>query len=1153
MTSTVVVDAGTVEYTSLLRIGAKQHEPNNQIDVNDTWFANAQGQGGVVAQTRGGKSYKTLIRELNLDTLASSLGKCYDGGDPISYWNNILVLQKAIITDGGQISMHFIGCGHQRNVVMTKGPGDVTNVPPSTAGAGSGGFGREEIARRVQEIIDFDASSGSARGINVFSGIEPDNEPETNLGSATYGKWGNVRYTPDDPANTPGAAATGKFAIDIHRWYADYLEAAHPGIKAKIGGYAYAQGASCGSNYVEPNLREFIAGWSGSRWSDGNLAHMGSLNLHCYGESYDAAGYPGASKGEPQYTMNTIFYTGYVQRKGGYFAAYSHWRGMLDSYVGGTAIGLKQTEGWIIDDQPTRPQVGWTDAGAMVCSLQNSNAWKLQEYLFWSSGPTGWIGYNTDGTPSVSSGQASTRDSLVVIGNDARIYYTPRYVALKMLLRFGQRGGYTLKCPTTVSTRDTPPSSESNPSKAVQVYSARHASSGAFAMVLCNCDWSTGEDVVISLNRLTTSTVTGERYTQALTLDSTSEALTSVAGSGVSQFSYHLGPGEVAVLTMTLSGSAPTQQPPQNQIAPTITGNPNQGQTLTGADGTWAPAGLTIARRWLRCDVSGANASPIASATGTTYVLTAADVGFTIRYEVTETTTDVGAATARSTQTALIQPPSSAATLGRTALGSSVTNLFGSYVLLSGPYTLDQAAAHVESIVVYAAGDSQPVQIRGVLFSDSAGAPGTCVAATDPLTLAANAPAANQTIPMPGRPAEQAGAYWVGVWVGSNGNPGGRYQAATGRGRYAGCAFATTGLPVVTQPYTTFNGEFNVYANVTLATLDSPVNTDLPTITGTTYEGDTLTWHSGTWTNSPTFARQWQRVNPVNGAVTDIGSATGTTYVSTSDDIGFQIRLRVRATAAGTAVDAFSVPTATIEQAAPYQKTPPVVTGTLAVGAVLSGSVGTYGGKPPITTDRQWQRGDADGLGGFVDIGGQTGATYTLVSGDNNHTVRLKVTVDGVGSPFAVYSVPTPTITLSPVIVTLEVAPTVTGLAQVGQTLTRVQGQYSGTAPIVKTGQWQRKPTGGAWANIGGATTATYVVRQADTGYQLHWHEEADNGIGDTLLVDSLPTESVISLGSTVVAQIRTLVNAIPARSPLRAVGEAMLSIAVDLNQRGLA
>ena len=71
---------------------------------------------------------------------------------------------------------------------------------------------------------------------------------------------------------------------------------------------------------------------------------------------------------------------------------------------------------------------------------------------------------------------------------------------------------------------------------------------------------------------------------------------------------------------------------------------------------------------------------------------------------------------------------------------------------------------------------------------------------------------------------------------------------------------------------------------------NTPVNTVAPAITGTAQEGQTLTCSTGTWSGSPTYAYQWKR----NGS--NIGSATNSTYVLVTADVGQSIKCTVTAT-----------------------------------------------------------------------------------------------------------------------------------------------------------------------------------------------------------------------------------------------------------------
>jgi hypothetical protein len=116
----------------------------------------------------------------------------------------------------------------------------------------------------------------------------------------------------------------------------------------------------------------------------------------------------------------------------------------------------------------------------------------------------------------------------------------------------------------------------------------------------------------------------------------------------------------VLLLAATTTGSAasgtpPGQQPPSLVSAPTISGTPQQGKTLTGSTGTWNGVSISYANQWKRCDLSGNACAPIGGATGTTYALAAADVGSTIRFAVTATNKN-GSASSSSAQTAVVAP-----------------------------------------------------------------------------------------------------------------------------------------------------------------------------------------------------------------------------------------------------------------------------------------------------------------------------------------------------------------------------------------------------------------------------------------------------------------------------------------------------------------
>ena len=76
--------------------------------------------------------------------------------------------------------------------------------------------------------------------------------------------------------------------------------------------------------------------------------------------------------------------------------------------------------------------------------------------------------------------------------------------------------------------------------------------------------------------------------------------------------------------------------PAANTAGPTVGGVARDGSTLTANPGTWdGTPTITYEYQWQRCDAAGANCVDIPGETGSTYTLTPADVGSTIRVLVT--------------------------------------------------------------------------------------------------------------------------------------------------------------------------------------------------------------------------------------------------------------------------------------------------------------------------------------------------------------------------------------------------------------------------------------------------------------------------------------------------------------------------------------
>ncbi|HET9116334.1 MAG TPA: hypothetical protein VFN33_09595, partial [Gaiellaceae bacterium] len=91
----------------------------------------------------------------------------------------------------------------------------------------------------------------------------------------------------------------------------------------------------------------------------------------------------------------------------------------------------------------------------------------------------------------------------------------------------------------------------------------------------------------------------------------------------------------VGGLVGTLPSALAASGPPVNTSPPTISGTAVQGQTLTASTGSWSRKPTSYAYQWQRCNASGSSCTAIGGATSKTYLLTASDVGSTLRVTVT--------------------------------------------------------------------------------------------------------------------------------------------------------------------------------------------------------------------------------------------------------------------------------------------------------------------------------------------------------------------------------------------------------------------------------------------------------------------------------------------------------------------------------------
>jgi hypothetical protein len=165
-------------------------------------------------------------------------------------------------------------------------------------------------------------------------------------------------------------------------------------------------------------------------------------------------------------------------------------------------------------------------------------------------------------------------------------------------------------------------------------------------------------------------------------------------------------------------------------------------------------------------------------------------------------------------------------------------------------------------------------------------------------------------------------------------------------------------------------------------------------------------------------------------------------------------------------------------------------------GDVLLRGQGAWTGTAPLSlASVQWQR--CDSMGAACTIVGTT-AKYTVQATDAGYTLRLSISVkNGLGvtktSSRASQPVGGSPLPLSP---SNTSPPTITGLAQAGQTLAAGSGTWSG-APTSFAFQWNRCGSSGtACVPIAGSTLASYGLQPEDIGSTIRVTVTAANSVG---------------------------------------------------------
>ena len=280
--------------------------------------------------------------------------------------------------------------------------------------------------------------------------------------------------------------------------------------------------------------------------------------------------------------------------------------------------------------------------------------------------------------------------------------------------------------------------------------------------------------------------------------------------------------------------------------------------------------------------------------------------------------------------------------------------------------------------------------------------------------------------------------------------------------------------------------------------------TGAPSVSGTAQVGETLTADTSGIADadgltSATFSYQWLADDT---AITNAGAST---YTLTSSEQGKALKVQATFTDdAGNDETLTSDATEAVTVVNTRATGAPTISGTAQVGETLTADtsgIADADGLTSATFSYQWLADDTA-------ITNAGASTYTLTTGEQGKAIKVQATfTDDAGNDESVTSDATEAVTV--VNTRATGAPTITGTAQMGETLTADTsdiGDDDGLSGAVFAHQWiRRDPATATEADIDGATGTTYTVTTEDEGKALKVRVTFtdDGGNGETLTSSS--------------------------------------------------
>jgi hypothetical protein len=371
-------------------------------------------------------------------------------------------------------------------------------------------------------------------------------------------------------------------------------------------------------------------------------------------------------------------------------------------------------------------------------------------------------------------------------------------------------------------------------------------------------------------------------------------------------------------------GSLPSGAPAA-QAPPAVSGTAKLGQTLTATSGSWS--GGSISYGWLRCDTTGGSCSAI-GAGGSTYTLVRADVGSTLRVEVT-------AANGSAASTA-VSPHTGVVSAGSAPVNTSLPSISG-VLADNAVLTADKGGWNGDAPLTYSyqwrrcntsgsgcANVGSNKATYGEVSADVGHTIEVIVTAQNAAGVASATSPHTGIVQRPAKPASQSkpsvsgNVSQNGVLHATPGNWSGtqpitlayQWRRCDSHGNRCGVIKGATAVDYrLTVADVGHRLRVDVTAKnlfgTTTATSDptgvvggaSPVNTSVPTISGGLSQGSTVTAGPGAWSSADRVAYhfQWFRCDAKGAHCAGIVGASKQTYVLTNADVGHTLLVQVRA------------------------------------------------------------------------------------------------------------------------------------------------------------------------------------------------------------------------------------------------------------------